>query len=428
MRAEVGEIVLLSRRGGEPMEPRAVIALGTGEVRWLPGPPDDPGQEAGDREAGDDAAARAVTGSIARALPEGVVHLAGSRRMGCAAPAADLDLVAALPGDADMADVRTRVRAALPGATRVREVTGARVPGLRLRTGELDVDLTVVPTGGLAPAEAVARRAELGEEAGVALSAVSDAEAVRAAAGGRHSAFARLARLVKAWARARGLDAAPFGGLPGLAWAVLAARTVREAGDVPEDELPRRFFSTWAAWDWREPVALAGPAGRGTAPVTILTPSAPVRNCAEQVGAGGRDLLTQELYQAWELLEAAAETGAALPRAELLAPPPLHRRHAAWAVLTVRPAGPDATVDGALGRVRGRMRALLAALDEAGVPDAHAWPRPFESGPGSVRYAIGLGRTPPGADRLAEITGRWARGLPGVTVTRAECGDVPTLR
>lgn len=34
MSAQVEEVVLLSRRADGPMEPRASIALGTGEVRW----------------------------------------------------------------------------------------------------------------------------------------------------------------------------------------------------------------------------------------------------------------------------------------------------------------------------------------------------------------------------------------------------------
>ena len=43
-------------------------------------------------------AARMARRGSAAALPEGRVHLVGSRRMGCAPPGADLDLVAALPG------------------------------------------------------------------------------------------------------------------------------------------------------------------------------------------------------------------------------------------------------------------------------------------------------------------------------------------
>lgn len=79
-------------------------------------------------------------------------------------------------------------------------------------------------------------------------------------------------------------------------------------------------------------------------------------------------------------------------------------------------------VRGAAGPGAGRLRALLA-----GLPDAHAWPRPFERTATLARYAVGLGRTPPDAAALSALAAPWAAALPGVEVGWAGPGEVPDL-
>ncbi|WP_329195489.1 poly(A) polymerase [Streptomyces sp. NBC_01435] len=392
----------------------------------------DAAEEAAETDPAEEARAAEIVRRVAAALPEGCVHLAGSRRTGCALPGADVDLVAALPGAVDPPGVRVRLAAALPDAEGLREVTGARVPGLRFSLDGLGADLVTVATGDLAPAAAVSRRAELDGAAATALSAVTDADAVLAAADPHRAAFTRLAREVKGWARARGLDSAPCGGLPGLAWSVLAARTAHESGDLPPLPLLRHFFATWAAWDWDRAVGLGGTGGLDRAvgsgatadtvvlPLTVLTPTAPVRSCTTQVSPAGRDLVAEELFRAWEILESAPDSGP-VPRTLLHAPPPLHARHAAWAIVSVRHGADE-------GRFRGRLLALLTALAEAGSPDAHAWPRPCGTDASHVQYAIGLGRTPPDGARLAEIGARLLRGIPEAGLRRADRAQAPDLR
>ncbi|MGW0964144.1 poly(A) polymerase [Streptomyces gelaticus] len=378
------------------------------------------GEAQADTDAAEEACAADALRRVAAALPEGSVHLAGSRRMGCALPGADVDLVAALPGVVDLPGVRERLAAALPDAVDLREVTGARVPGLRFALGGLNVDLVTVAAGALPPAEVVARRAELGGAAATALSAVSDADAVLAAADPHRAAFTRLAREVKAWARARGLDSAPCGGMPGLAWSVLAARTAHESGDLPALPLLRHFFATWATWDWNRVVGSDGAGGTGGSggagetfelPLTVLTPTDPVRSCTSQVSPAGRDLLAEELFRAWEILESADDSGP-VPHALLRTPPPLHAQHAVWALASVRP-GPDE------GRLRGRLLTLAAALAGAGASDSRIWPRPLTAD-GLAGYAIGLGATPPDGHRLAEIGAEILRGIPDASLARVE--------
>ncbi|MDQ2583661.1 2'-5' RNA ligase family protein [Saccharothrix yanglingensis] len=80
----VDEVVVLSRRGDGPMLPRAAVALGSGDVRWFEEPETPPGPSL-------DAVADEVVAALSASLDD--LHVVGSRRLGCALPDGDLDLV-----------------------------------------------------------------------------------------------------------------------------------------------------------------------------------------------------------------------------------------------------------------------------------------------------------------------------------------------
>jgi poly(A) polymerase len=371
--ARVERLTVLTRRGDGPMTPRATVALGTGRVAELLRPPPpradlDPGQ------------ALAAIGAV---LP---VEVTGSRRLGCALEGADLDLV----GAGDPAVVAAAL-AAVPGAAEVRVVTG-RTVGVRLRHGGLPVDLAL--EAGTDGQRAAAR------------AGVDDALALLRHVGTVAPAFRRLARVVKGWARAQGLDAAPAGGVPGLGWCVLAARTASAQPELDERALVRAFFESWA--ELGGVVALDGRPPDPGAPLTILCPAPPSRSCTEQVGPLQLAVLRAELFAAWEVAERLAD-----PLPALLTPPDLHRRHGRWLLVEAEPS-PTAA-----GRVRGRLRALLQVLEEAGATSLRAWPRPV----GPSRWAVAID----GPRELAEAAAPWARSLGDVQVREVPAGEVPEL-
>lgn len=408
--ARVSRITLLSRREDEPMQPRAHVTLGPGaRVEWVPEPSSTP-------SAPRPARVERVVQRLAAALPGVTLHLTGSHRIGCALPDSDVDLVAELDAAHEGPDAVHRAIAALPEVGRVRRVMGARVPGLDLSFGDVEVDL------------AIARRND--RDSAIALSAVADADRLRALldAGGRLAPFLDLARRIKRWARVKGLDGAPFGTLPGLAWLVLVAETARKA---PEPRLGdplammSSFFADWAAHDWRSPVALAStPSLDPTpAPMTILTPAPPIRSMTTQVLADGAALIAEELYSAWEQLSAVGDLASA--ERALFARPPLHRRHASWAMVSVQHPDDDTRLERA-GRARGRLRALLEHLAGAGIQGVHAWPRPVRAD-AELRFYIGLGREAVTSRQLEDASSDWLRSARDVRVTWIAGGDAPTL-
>ncbi|MEZ4318838.1 MAG: RNA repair domain-containing protein [Myxococcota bacterium] len=354
---EVHTLAVLTRRADEPFAVRAWGVLG-GPVQHVPEPVWPPGSPAGSgvRESSSHS-------SLLAALPGAVV--VGSHQLGTAIAGSDLDLVwPDTPPERVLELLEPHVDAVVP-------VVKAGMAGFRAWRASLVIDAL--------PANGDPR----------AVSAIADGQAILAAVAGREAAFRDLLITVKAWARAQSLDDAAWGGLEGLAWAVLAARVVRDAPGP--DGLVARFFTTWAAHDWSRAVSLA--ADPDVPGFAILTPSAPVRNIAERVQVGR---LEDALLAAWDALERGAS------RDDLWRPFPFHRRFAT--ALRIHCDSREAQ-----GLARGRGRALLDLT--GGVPC-----------PGNP-HVLGLPSAEPAVLEAAE---RWAEPLAGVTVEGVDTNTVPT--
>ena len=413
LQTSVSELALLSRRGDGSMQARSTIALGRKRVSsitakrgiepalrtCLLGSP---------RSSPYQTAAGSLLQRLKALLPEHQLEVTGSRRIGCELPDSDLDLLLTLSASWTFEHLREKL-ATLTEVSRLRSVVAARVPGFEFRyhagPRAIDVDLTVVPAGA--------------QESALARSACSDADQFGLVLSStQFPRFLRLARIIKAWARAKGLASAPFGGLPGLGWLVLAAETVRRSSLSEPQALLKAFFAEWAVNDWRAVVSLGGADGStqrsSCAPMTILTPTSPVRSLSEQVDEGGLQILTDELYVAWTAVDGAPDLESAL--GALLSAPELHRQHAAWARVLLEPKEQGhAQTDDLLGFARGRMNALLRVLRQAGGPSIRAWPYARETSTG-CELLIGLGRNPLSRTELYDLSRDWVAARTGVAL------------
>jgi len=315
------------------------------------------------------AAAQAIAAACSELLGDRCLHIVGSARLGVATPDSDLDLVCAGPSTLDRVALFTSVRERLgERVTAVREATSAGLPVLRMRLGELAVDLQYA---GLPASLSAARLAALTPDELASLDDPSrraaltclDADAVPAFVDGRLEVpvFIAMLRRVRAWGRARALDVGAWGLLGGYSWALLTAFAARDAArlGVPSDPdaLLRHFFAVFAVWEPGRPVAL-GPlpaiAPTRRAPWPIYTPTPPPFNSARGLTRSTYTLVRHELRRADAIVRAGAD--------DLCAPvdPAADPRRLVLSLSGVDPAGELAS----RGWLDGHVLRLLLALED----------------------------------------------------------------
>ncbi|MCP3097484.1 RNA repair domain-containing protein [Myxococcus sp. K15C18031901] len=256
------------------------------------------------------------------------LHLYGSSLLGTAGVDGDVDAVALGPSDLSRQDF-ARALTDLVAARRAspldsaRFVADAAIPLVKLSLGGLGIDLTYAsrPEGmdADAPPELLARQEEGLDVAGQrALLGLLDSQELLAHVSreeGELEHFRALLRLVKTWAKARGLYSHALGYLGGLSWAVMVAwARTRAPGAASTSDAARlaHFFQTFAAWPWPQPVGLTPEATRyhpdGKRDLfPVIAPAMPARNTARNVSRSTVRVLREELTRALELITQARQ-------------------------------------------------------------------------------------------------------------------------
>lgn len=90
------------------------------------------------------------------------------------------------------------------------------------------------------------------------LNAVRVAHAILGSVPNRQT-YLGVLRLVKAWAKARGVYGKALGYFGGISWALLtAAACQRLPYNAAPEAILQNFFVLWSTWPWPQPVALQG--------------------------------------------------------------------------------------------------------------------------------------------------------------------------
>ena len=146
------------------------------------------------------------------------------------------------------------------------------------------------------------------------------------------SLFCTTLRVVKHWAKRRGIYSNIHGYLGGFSWALLVSYVCRSnARCRAAPDMLAAFFRTFAFWNWDDgPVCLVPPVvdhplqlpdwrtGRAAASMTVLTPAYPSQNSTFNVRPVTRDTIVSELKRAHELLAPSALLGDRAGIADLL--------------------------------------------------------------------------------------------------------------
>ena len=288
--------------------------------------------------------ARQGLGPDAVAAAGGQLFTSGSYRLGVHEPGADIDTILVAPnmctredffgtnpehmtdgGGRDPLSLAERIRAH-PDVTNFVPVEGAAVPILTFDWEGVNIDLLFARlNSATAPAsldidsDKILDGVDSATEKSLNGPRVTNLIAALAAAGSpdRYQVFLKVVRIVRKWAKARGLYSNKMGYWGGVNINIAVCLTLQLYPNACAASLLRRFFLVFKSWRWPNPVMLTKPhdAGLGltvwsqyhaanqrqVAP--IITPAYPAMNSTLAISRQTLQIMHEEFCRGYEIID-----------------------------------------------------------------------------------------------------------------------------
>jgi poly(A) polymerase len=196
----------------------------------------------------------------------GKIYTFGSYRLGVHTQGADIDTLCVVPIGVERGDFFSEFYDMLksaPGVEDVRAIENAFVPVIKLYFENIEMDILFAKLN----LNTITDNQELREDI---LLRNLDIQCVRSLNGCRVTdeilhlvpnidAFRLTLRVIKLWAKRRGIYSNAMGFLGGVSWAMLTARICQLYPNACAATLVHKFFTVYKQWEWPKPVMLRMP-------------------------------------------------------------------------------------------------------------------------------------------------------------------------
>ncbi|XP_072188119.1 poly(A) polymerase gamma isoform X3 [Excalfactoria chinensis] len=202
--------------------------------------------------------------------------------------------------------------------------------------------------------------------------------------------FQLALRVIKLWAKRRGIYSNMLGFLGGVSWAMLVARTCQLHPNALASTLVNKFFSIFSKWEWPNPVLLKQPEENNlNLPVwdprvnpsdryhvmPIITPAYPQQNSTYNVSTSTRAVVVEELKHGLAITNEILQGKSDWPK--LFEQPNFFRKYKHYIVLTASTYTEEHHLEW-VGLVESKIRVLVGNLERNKfINIAHVNPQSF---------------------------------------------------